>query len=255
MKIAPNLCKYMKIVRKGSSSSSSSKRPIENGKIVSPPRRNKMNRFSVHSPQALNPGFHHIPDAFNVKHRPLSSGDKRALFTENREEVNEEASSPGNRSGPRCVSFQERMDGDDSSIQSSGHRQLRPPFESPRSQQEMHLNYVSPNSLTQWVGHSGEITPPQHSPRFRLKSNRGGSRSSSQSSRVVESDDKLHRGGSGSGSYPVSNRGRGTRSISSRGRSSKSKAMRVSKTQETPMIIKKLENAERGYEVHATNKK
>ncbi len=251
MRVAPHLCKYMKIVvRKGSSSSSSSRRPTESGsKIVSPPRRGPKGRFSVHSSPALNPGFHHIPDAFRVKQRPPSSGDvnKRPLFTENREEVNEEASSPGNRSGPRCVSFQERPE-DDSSIQ-SGHRQIRPPFESPRSHQEMHVNYVSPNSLTQWVGHSGEVSTPQHSPRLRLKSNRGGLRLSQ--SRVIESEDKTNRG-----SFPVSNRGRGNRSISSRGRSSKHRAiMRLENTQEPPMIIKKIENAEGVFGVSVTDNK
>jgi hypothetical protein len=218
----------MKIVRKGT------KRPSD-GKIVSPPRRGPKGRFSIHSAPALNPGFSNTSEAFKVKQRVSNDTPKRKLFTENREEVNGEASSPGSRSGARCVSFQERLDIDDSSPQSS-QRLQRPPFESPRSLHEMNVNYVSPNSLTQWVGNS-ETSTPNYKPRLSLRSNRGGSRASS---RVVETDEKYSSSAS-RGTYPVSNRGRGSRSVSSRGRSSKVGSLREENIDETPMIVKKIE--------------
>ena len=220
MKIAPNLCRHMKVVRKGT------KRPSES-QIVSPPRRGPKGRFSMHSAPALNPGFENTPEAMIKAKQTTSLNDssQRKVFTENREEINGETSSP-NRTGPRCVSFQERLDGDDSSIQ-SGQRQ-RPPFESPRSHGEIQLNYVSPSST------SGNMETS--TPRLSLRSNRGGSRSSS---RVVEQDDRHYSGSSRNG-FPVSNRGRGTRSVSSRGRSSKSGSITLENSDESPMILKNL---------------
>lgn len=216
----------MKVVQKGSKRTSVSN-------IVSPPRRGPKGRFSMQSSPALNPGFSSIPDMYKKRQRLSSAANspKMNVFLEKREEVSAEASSPGTRSGARCVSFQERPDGDDSPIQTS-HRLQRPPFESPRSNLDMHLNYVSPSSVT------GKEMIPKKSPRLSLRSNRGGSR---VSSRVIEMDERISSSPSVRGSFPVSNRGRGMRNISSRGRSTKMTSVRVEKIEDPPMILKNID--------------
>lgn len=208
------------------------KRPAETN-IVSPPRRGPKGRFSFHSSPALNPGFNASPEGFKKHQRISSASDstKMQLFDEKREEVNVEASSPGSRSGPRCVTFQENHDSDGSPIQSS-HRLQRPQFESPRSSVDMHINYVSPSSV------NGNDYKP--SPRSSLRSNRGGSRAPT---RYVELDERCNSSSNTRGSFPVSNRGRGMRNVSTRGRAPKvgSMTLKGEKIEDSPMILKKIE--------------
>ena len=217
----------MKVVQKGN------KRPHQSN-IVSPPRRGPKGRFSMHSSPALNPGFNALPDMHKKRPRLSSSlnSPKTNVFLEKREEVSVDASSPGTRSGPRCVSFQERPDDDDSPIQTS-YRLQRPSFESPRSSLDMQFNYVSPD----------KVLMSKQSSRLSLRSNRGGSR---VSSRVVEMDDRISSSSNTRGSFPVSNRGRGMRNVSSRGRSTKANTTRnarrvVEKIEDPPMILKNID--------------
>lgn len=228
----------MKLVRKGSSSSSSSKRPADSTNIVSPPRKSQRVQHMMPMPPAhqFHPGFVNTPEVFKKKSRTSGGGgeSKRHMYTENREDFTADTTSP-DRTGPRCVSFQERGDGDDSSGQSNRHQS----YESPRSHSEIHqMNFVSPSSQI----HESQ----KHGGHVGVRSNRGGSRSS----RVVEREDS---GGSGSSrnGFSVSSRGRGHRNISSRGRSSKSPSSKLEKDREgrsihddEPLIIKTLEKAE-----------
>ena len=213
----------MKLVRKGSSS----KRPADNTNIVSPPRKSQRGQHMMPMPPAyqFHPGFANSPEVFKKKSRA-------SVYTENREDFTADASSP-DRTGPRCVSFQEKGDGDEPSGQSN----RRQSYESPRSHSEIHqMNFVSPASQI----HESQ----KHSGHVGVRSNRGGSRSS----RTNEREDSS---GSRNG-FSVSSRGRGNRNISTRGRSSKSPSSRLEKDRESrmqeihddePLIIKTLEKA------------
>ncbi len=246
MKIAPNLLKHMKVVRKGT------KRPAENTNIVSPPRRVPRTHMPLQPTHVApyHPGFMSAPDVFKKKARSSigssgngsseiilpSSSKARTVYTENREDLTADPSSP-ERTGPRCVSFQERLDGDSSPNESSNNPRHRS-YESPRSHPEIQLNFVSPGN-----SHNGH--------HVSVRSNRGGSRFSSSTRVVLEREDS---GGSSSSSRKfssVSNRGRGHRNISSRGRASKSEnTMRLEKERivegndDEPLIIKALENVQ-----------
>mmetsp|Transcript_8931 Transcript_8931/g.11245 ORF Transcript_8931/g.11245 Transcript_8931/m.11245 type:complete len:534 (+) Transcript_8931:671-2272(+) len=226
MKIAPNLKRHMKLKVENKRSQTDHNDISEKGrKIVSPPRRGPKGRFSMHSAPALNPGFNattpvaqFIHGGRRVTPSTASMTHKRKLFIDNREEMEDVASSPGSRSGPRCVSFQERMEGDDSSVHSI-QRQHRIMFESPKPQQELSVNYVSPNTKPHWLGHSDA----PRTPRLSVRSNRGGGSRSKQTAfgHIID-----YRDGKSSPSmpqhgwskFPVSSRGRGNRNISTRGR-------------------------------------
>lgn len=228
IKIAPNLCRHMNAIAKGT------KRPHESN-IVSPPRRGPQDHYSMHSSPAKSPDFDPSFESFKARPRvaPGAESSKRQLFVENREEVNGEASSPGNRSGSRSVSFLGTDDADDSPIYSS-YRQ-RPHFESPRSE-IMYVNHVSPNSL------------PEYSPSASLKSNRGGARAAA---RALDLDGRINFSIKPSRSnFPVSNRGRGMRNVSSRGRSQVA-STRMQDNEDPPMILK---NVEKGDDVHFPRK-
>lgn len=241
MKIAPNLCRHMKAVAK-----KGMKRSAETTHIVSPPRQSRRGHHSSmqhHQMQAnhLNlpvypPVFMKSPEVFKKKSSSRSSGElppKRHMYTENREDLTSMAPT-SDRNGPRCVSFQERADGEDSAGSNNQHHQQ---YESPRSHPDIELNFVSPE---------GQIQSGKHGHPVSVRSNRGGSRSS-RSDRD-ESSVSSRKG------FSVSNRGGRHRHISTRGRSSKSGAVRMDKDREEaqdgnddePLIIKSLvEKAER----------
>ena len=191
-----------------------------------------------------HPGFMNPSEVFKKKssRSSASSGGesptKRHMYTENREDLTADDPSP-DRAGPRCVSFQERLDGEESPGSNNNRHQQ---YESPRSHPDMALNFASP---------SGQIESSKHGHRVSVRSNRGGSRSS----RGVERDESSVK--SSRNGFSVSNRGRGHRHISSRGRSSKSGSVRLDNErdhqqkvhEDEPLIIKShVEKAERPVE-------
>jgi hypothetical protein len=206
----------MKVISKGT------KRPSESN-VVSPSRRGPRGHLQKHSSVAITPGSDATSNVFKVKPRSLSAMEspRRSIFQEHREEVNVGSSSPGSRSGTRTVSFQDQ-------------------FESPRSHNEMQLNYVSPTS-------SDTIGMPQ-TPHLGLKSNRGGTR---VTSRVIDMGERVSSQPNTRGGFPVSNRGRGMRNVSSRGRSPKVSSFRVQSGKESPMIIKNLDSPNN--EIHSSS--
>jgi hypothetical protein len=203
IKIAPELCRYMKAAKR-----KDIKRPHE-ANLVSPPRRSHKRKHSSQS-SSSNHSYKEFPS-------------KRG-YKENREE----ASSPGNnRSDPRGV----RFDSDNSPVIQTNYGRHRQTYESPTTNIDMQLNYVSPSSQTS----SNVVTP-----RLSLKSNRGGSRAFP---RVANFENKVSSASSSNhrSAYPVSTRGRGNRNVSSRGRLHKGKrpAVGFEKNEDTPMILKK----------------
>lgn len=245
MKIAPNLCRHMKLITK-----KGTKRTAENANIVSPPRKSQRSHHMApaqpnhanHHP-GYHPGFMNPSEVFKKKpsRSSASSGTdsppKRHMYSENREDLTSDDPSP-DRAGPRCVSFQERLDGEESSPPGNRHQQ----YESPRSHPDIALNFVSL---------SGQTESGKHGHHVSVRSNRGGSRSS----RGVERDETSSK--SSRSGFSVSNRGRGHRHISSRGRSSKSGSVRPDKERDhqqtvhddEPLIIKShVEKTERPVE-------
>ncbi len=209
IKIAPNLCRHMTVIPKGT------KRPSESN-VVSPSRRGPRGHLPTHSSHDANPS-----DAFRMKARTsfATESPRRSIFQEHREEVNVGSSSPGSRSGTRTVSFQDH-------------------FESPKSYNELQLNYVSPTS--------GDTIGMPQTPHLGLKSNRGGAR---VTSRVIDMGERVNSQPNSLGGFPVSNRGRGMRNVSSRGRSPKASNFRMH-GEESPMIIKNLDTLNK---IHSTS--
>jgi len=204
IKIAPNLCRHMKTVARGT------KRPHEEDNVVSPPRRDH-----GHARQL----------SYDSTNSPMS---KRVFLTEHREEMNGDVSSPGSRSGVRSVSFQD---------------QGELTYSSPRSHAETQINYVSPASSKEAaIPPAPRLGVKSNRGGAKLTSkiiNMDDQRAVSQWLPRISSRGSHPVSNRGRGAMNVSSRGR-----SVRGRSVKAASTRSHRVDDDPMILKKSDKLE-----------